>query len=146
MVIPRGKGKWDIERDCQTCFFARHQKTLNGGDLKKMKIKDLPKEKPRVELGDLPQTNILIAVREEMQEETVTDGQKKVGGLVIWFAQKDKKEFPQKYSKISGQKLAAAMLRLGLEDTKDLQKEYMTYKLEPMRVGYPRYIPVAPTK
>jgi len=101
-------------------------------------IKEIPKEEPRIDLSELPQTNVLIAVEEYFVKET----EDKTGGLVITFRQKDNREFAQKYSKVSGRKLIEAMDKLKIEDTEDLQKDFYEYQMTPMRTGYPRYIPV----
>ena len=101
-------------------------------------IKEIPKEEPRIDLSELPQTNVLIAVEEHFVNAT----EDKTGGLVITFRQKDNQQFAQKYGKVSGRKLVEAMEKLKLNDTEDLQKSFYEYKMTPMRSGYPRYIPL----
>lgn len=107
-----------------------------------MKINQIPVETPRVDLSTLPPENELIAISEEYVEAREVDGKPKVGGLIIRFKQRDGKQFPQKYSKISGAALVKAMEKLGIKDTEELQKNWYKYKLTPMRTGYPRYIPI----
>lgn len=106
-----------------------------------MKIDNIPKEN-RVDLAELPQTNILKAVKEYMVDAT----DDKTGGLVVKFIQQDEKELSQKYGKVSGTKLIEAMERLGLTDTTQLQKCWFKYKLTAMRSGYPRYMPIEKVK
>jgi hypothetical protein len=91
-----------------------------------------------MELQNLPKENVLKGVNEKFVESVPG----KAGGLVITFEQKDGKQFPQKYSKISGKALIEAMGKLGLEDTVQLQKNWYHYVLMSFRTGYPRYIPV----
>lgn len=97
----------------------------------------IPEEKPRVDLNQIPKENVLIAISEKMVEAT----DKKTGGLVITFKQKDEKELTQKYSKMSGSVLKEALETLGINDTEELQKNWYRYTLTNMRSGYPRYIP-----
>lgn len=104
---------------------------------RQMKLKELPREKPRIELKDLPPTNVLKAVGEEVKE--AQEG--KTGGLVISFIQKDGKQFSQKYGKLHGDTLAEALDRLGLRDTTDLQVTWYQYEMKTFRAGFPRYIP-----
>lgn len=135
--IERGMVK--AKRNCQ--YYQNVKFTKEGGIQykggEKVKIGDIPSEADRVPLADLPQTNELIALEEKVAEAT----KEKVGGLVITFQQRDKKTFPQKYSKISGRALAEAMIKLGIDDTEELQNSWYLYKLVAMRTGYPRYIP-----
>jgi len=104
-----------------------------------VEINQLPMEKDRVDLSTLPQENELMAVSEEWVEAQPD----KTGGLVIHYKDRDGGEFPQKYSAISGKSLNEALSRLGVKDTEELQKAWFKYRLTPMRVGYPRYIPTA---
>ncbi len=108
-----------------------------------VRLEEIPQEKDRVDLSQLPFTAQLIAVSEEMvQPETG-----KTGGLLIRYKMlsdgdfKDM-DFPQKYSAMSGTVLYQALNKLGLKDTIDLQTTVCEYKLTPMRTGFPRYIPV----
>jgi hypothetical protein len=103
-----------------------------------VKIKTISVEKDRVDLATLPKTNILIAVLEEVWDPQPG----KTDDLVIWFRQKDGKEFPQKYSKISGKRLVEALKKLGYDDEKKLFEKWHEYRLEAMRTGHPCYIPV----
>jgi len=107
-----------------------------------VKIDEIPKEKPRLDLAELPQEVTLMAISEKMQEEQSG----KTGGLVITYALQDGREFTQKYSKVSGAELIAAMKKLHLKDTTELQGTYYHYKLTPMRIGFPRMIPVSKAK
>jgi len=120
------------------CGRLNQQVILATGGEKMVELKGIPSEGERMELQDLPKDNILKAVAEK-----VTEAQPgKTGGLVITFEQKDGKQFPQKYSKISGKALIDAMTKLNLKDTIELQKNWYHYVLVPFRTGYPRYIPV----
>jgi hypothetical protein len=120
------------------CGRLINQAILMGGESEMVELKGIPSEGERMELQDLPKDNILKAVNEK-----VTEAQpQKTGGLIITFEQKDGKQFPQKYSKISGKALIDAMTKLGLEDTIQLQKNWYHYTLVSFRTGYPRYIPV----
>jgi len=103
-------------------------------------INQIPEEKQRLDLADLPQTNTLKLVNEEIREATTRDGQPKTGGLIITFEDKDGNQFPQKYSKVSGKALKEALQKLGYKTTAPL-KEWHNYKMVPQRVGYPRYMP-----
>jgi len=107
-----------------------------------VKLEEIPSEGERVDLQHLPRTNVLKAVSEEFRQATAT----KTGGLVITFRTKNGKQFPQKYSKISGKALAEALKRLGLKDTKELQEAWYEYELTSFRTGFPRYIPVRRAK
>lgn len=107
-----------------------------------VKIDEIPEEEPRVDLSELPQENILLATAEKVQAATAD----KTGGVVITFKQKDGRQFPQKYSKISGAALIAAMKKLEYTDTKSLFDAWHKYKLTPMRTGYPRYLPTEKVK
>lgn len=120
------------------CGRLVNQAILRGGENEMVKLEGIPSEGERMELQDLPKDNILKAVNEKVTEAQPN----KTGGLVITFEQKDGKQFPQKYSKISGKALIDAMTKLKLEDTVDLQKCWMVYTLVAFRTGYPRYIPV----
>lgn len=107
-----------------------------------VKISELPTEKDRVDLSKLPQTAQLLAIFEEMVEKQAG----KTGGLVIHYVMKSNNdfvnmEFPQKYSALSGKVLYDALSELGMLDTMELQKNVCEYKLIPMRLGFPRYIP-----
>lgn len=104
---------------------------------KTVKLDEIPQEKPRVELADLPKENVLIAVEEHFVKAT----ESKTGGLIITFRQKDEKEFAQKYSKLSGSVLNEALDKLRIKDTEELQKKWYRYEMTNMRSGYPRYIP-----
>jgi hypothetical protein len=114
------------------------QAILWGGESEVVELKGIPSEGERMELQDLPKDNVLKAVAEKVTEAQPN----KTGGLVITFEQKDGKQFPQKYSKISGKALIDAMIKLNLKDTVDLQKSWYLYTLVSFRTGYPRYIPV----
>lgn len=103
-----------------------------------MKPTEIPREKPRVELKDLPPDNELIAIMEEQRE--AKDG--KTGGLLITFKDRKGNEFTQKYSPMHGESLATAMRELKISDTAELQKTWCKYKMTNFRMGYPRYIPV----
>jgi hypothetical protein len=120
------------------CGRDLHQTVLTGGEKEKMKLKDLPREKPRIELKDLPPTNVLKAISEEWRE--AVEG--KTGGLVINFQQKDGKTFSQKYGKLHGDVLSAALDKLGLKDTQELQNAWYVYEMRSFRAGFPRYMPV----
>ena len=109
-----------------------------GGETVMVKLTEIQTEEERVELGKLPVTNILLAVSEEQVAAT----KEKTGGLKIVYAQKDGKQFPQKYSKVSGKRLVEALTKLRYESTEPLFKNWHEYALEAMRVGYPRYIPI----
>lgn len=107
-----------------------------------VKISELPTEKDRVDLSKLPQTAQLLAISEEM----VAKQAGKTGGLVIQYVMKSNNdfvnmEFPQKYSALSGKVLYGALSELGMQDTVELQQNVCEYKLIPMRLGFPRYIP-----
>jgi hypothetical protein len=120
------------------CGRLINQAILVGGESDLVELKGIPSEGERMELQDLPKDNILKAVNEK-----VTEAQpQKTGGLIITFEQKDGKQFPQKYSKISGKALIDAMTKLNLKDTVELQKNWYHYTLVSFRTGYPRYIPV----
>jgi len=134
-----GTGKWQIRAPCQTCPLIKGQKNLNGGEIYMVKLKEIPSEGDRVDLKDLPQENILMAVEEHFTEPK----EGKVGGLIITYKQKDGKTLMQKYSKVSGKVLIEALEKLGYDDTVALQKAWHKYVMTPMRSGYPRYIPVA---
>lgn len=130
-----------------------------------VKIDDIPTEEGRIELDKLQDfmdahNNRVpfIAIKETIQVET----EDKTGGVVISFQtpvpfkanydmEQDKRtvklyeeglKLTQKYSKVSGTKLTEAMENLELNDTEELQKNYYLYKLQGMRMGYPRLIPV----
>jgi hypothetical protein len=45
-----------------------------------------------------------------------------------------------------GRALKTALEKLGLKDTKDLQKDFYVYKLVHFRQGFPRLIPTAKAK
>jgi len=114
-----------------------YQKGLVGGKTTNMKIDNIPSEKGRIELNELPQTVDLKAVRENTVEASIG----KSGGLIIVFQLRDGREFPQKYTKVSGAALTEAMKKLKLTDTEQLQKDWYTYRLTIMRIGLPRMIP-----
>lgn len=119
-------------------YLSIHQTELKGGKTNQMKIDNIPSEKGRVELNDLPQTVDLKAI----EEKTVEASTGKSGGLIITFELRDGRQFPQKYTKVSGAKLVEAMENLKLTDTTDLQDAWFTYKMTIMRIGLPRMIPV----
>jgi len=102
----------------------------------------LPTEKPRIDLETLPNKLVLRAVREEYRE--AKEG--KTGGLVIWYETEDGKEFPQKYSKIHGNALKNALLKLGFQSTEELQNWWCEYEKTSFRTGFPRMIPVRKVK
>jgi hypothetical protein len=102
-----------------------------------VKLSEIPKEKPRLELATLPPENELKAVKEEMRE--AKEG--KTGGLVITYVNREGKEFPQKYGSMAGAALVAALEKMNLGDTTDLQKNWYHYVMTSFRAGYPRYIP-----
>ena len=112
------------------------------GENNMVKIDDIPSEGAKIDLANLPQEMLLMATEETMQEAA----QGKTGGLVITFKLDDGRTFKQKYSKVSGAELAAAMKRLKLKDTLDLQKAWYKYKLTQMRIGFPRMLPVEKVK
>lgn len=107
-----------------------------------IKLDDVPTETDRVELKDLPQNVDLKAISERMVEAQTG----KAGGLLINFILRDGRQFPQKYTKVSGAELLEAMKKLKLSDTKQLQDAWYTYKLTVMRIGQPRMIPTAKAK
>ncbi len=102
-----------------------------------MKINQIPKEEPRIDLEALPHENVLIAVEERMKEAT----ENKTGGLIIDFKQLDGKKFSMKYGKVAGAMLIEALQKLGYNDTEELAKSYHKYTLLSGRTGYARYIP-----
>ena len=107
-----------------------------------MKIEEIPDEGERVDLSKLPQEAELKADHEDWQEPQSG----KTGGLVITYEMRDGKQFPQKYSKISGAVLIKALKALKIKDSQELQGKWYKYVLTPMRTGYPRMIPVEKVK
>jgi len=103
-------------------------------------INEIPEEKARLDLADLPQTNTLKLITEEIRGATTREGKPVTGGLLITFEDKQGNQFPQKYSKVSGAILREALQKLGYKTTEPL-KTWHNYKMVPQRVGYPRYIP-----
>lgn len=124
----------------------RYTKT-NGEKNTMVNLNQIPQEKDRVDLAQLPQTALLIAVSEEM----VQAQKGKTGGLLIRYKMlsdgdfKDM-EFPQKYSAMSGSVLFEALNTLDISDTTELQTTVCEYRLTPMRTGFPRYIPFRAVK
>ena len=102
-----------------------------------MKLKDIPEEEPRVDLATLPEKNTLQLI--DVEERLPKEG--KTGGKLFIFKDKEGKQFKMKYSKVPGTVLKEAMRKLGYDDTNAL-KVWHEYKMVPMRIGYPRYIPV----
>lgn len=119
-------------------FLHRQTQKLEGGKVKSMRFDEIPEQADRVDLATLPKNAELIAISEKYQE--AQSG--KTAGLVITFMQRDQKTFPQKYSQVSGKDLKVAMKRLKIKDTIELQDFWYQYELTPMRIGYPRYIPI----
>jgi hypothetical protein len=107
-----------------------------------VKLGDIPSEGEKLDLTKLPQELTAIATEEKMQE--AAGG--KTGGLVITLKTKAGQTFNQKYSKMSGAVLAAALKKLKLEDTLDLQKAWYKYVKTDMRMGFPRMIPTEKVK
>ena len=118
------------------------QTKLNTGEDEMVKIDEIPQEAARLDLADLPSEVELMATGEKIQEEQ----QGKTGGLVITYQLHDGRTFMQKYSKVSGVVLIAALKRLHIKDTTELQNTWYNYKLTPMRIGFPRMIPVSKAK
>lgn len=135
-----------------------------------VQLDDIPEEEARLELDKLqdfmdymPDGIPMIALSENVVEDTVVEGKPKVGGINIRFCtpipfeagynlETDKEEktvyeeglkLTQKYSKVSGKGLKKAMIKLGLKNTEELQKAYYYYRLRAFRVGFPRLIPMA---
>jgi len=86
----------------------------------------------------------LIATEEEMVEPA----QNKTGGLLIRYNARGKDPqtgkpitVPQKYGKLAGAALVAALRKLGHDETEALQKHFHHFSLTNFRTGYPRYIP-----
>ena len=107
-----------------------------------VKIGDIPSEGEKLDLAQLPKELIAIATGEKMQE--AAGG--KTGGLVISYKLKNGQTFNQKYSKMSGAVLAAALKRLKIDDTLGLQDAWYKYQKTDMRMGFPRMIPVEKVK
>jgi hypothetical protein len=103
-----------------------------------MKLDEIPKEKPRVDLAALPETAVLHYVREEYREGQ----QGKTGGLVIWWETETGEQFPQKYSKIHGEALENGLKACGVTDTQALANYWIKAKKMSFRSGFPRMIPV----
>jgi hypothetical protein len=112
------------------------------GENNMVKIGDIPSEGEKLDLAQLPKELIAIATGEKMQE--AAGG--KTGGLVISYKLKNGQTFNQKYSKMSGAVLAAALKRLKLDDTLNLQDAWYKYQKTDMRMGFPRMIPVEKVK
>lgn len=102
-------------------------------------IGKIPSEGEVYDIADLPAELTLIATGEKYKEQEKGS----IGGLVIYYADKDKKTVAQKYGKVAGYALQKAMKALGLKDTAELQEGYYKYKLTFMRSGYPRLLPIA---
>lgn len=112
----------------------------DGEDM--VKIGEIPSEGERLDLTKLPQELTLIATGEKMQD--ASSG--KTGGLVINYKTKSGQTLDQKYSKMSGAVLAAALKKLKIDDTLDLQKAWYKYQKTDMRMGFPRMIPTEKVK
>jgi hypothetical protein len=112
------------------------------GENNMVKIGDIPSEGEKLDLAQLPKELIAIATGEKMQE--AAGG--KTGGLVISYKLKNGQTFNQKYSKMSGAVLAAALKRLKIDDTLGLQDAWYKYQKTDMRMGFPRMIPVEKVK
>jgi len=149
-LIPRFEGYYCEKRHSYIRLLVRscpyyeyiHQTKIIGGKTANMKLDGIPTEKGRIELNDLPQTVDLRAI----DEKTVKASTGKSGGLIITFELRDGRQFPQKYTKVSGAKLVEAMQSLKLTDTKQLRDAWFTYKMTIMRIGKPRMIPVKVAK
>jgi hypothetical protein len=113
-----------------------------------VKLTDIEEEKPRWDLKELPDEIVLKAVDEKITEDIkdATGRVVKAGGIVIAFVDRQGKPLRQKYSKMHGRALKTALEKLGLKDTKDLQKDFYVYKLVHFRQGFPRLIPTAKAK
>jgi len=113
-----------------------------------VKLDDLPEEKERISLAELPEEMILKAVGEAWKEDVkdATGRVVKTGGLVIEFITRDGKSITQKYSKIHMRVLKDALKKLKIEDTSELQKYWCRYKRTNFRTGFPRLIPVERVK
>ena len=119
-------------------YLSTKQTTIQVGDKGMVKIGQIPSEGERLELSDLPKEIELIALSETFKE--ANGG--KTGGLVIKYQVRDGRTFDQKYTKLSGHVLVTALKKLKIDDTVDLQKNWYIYNLTPMRMGFPRMIPV----
>jgi hypothetical protein len=62
---------------------------------------------------------------------------------VIYWQDKDGNLIPQKYGKIAGAALKAALMKLHVKDTAELKGRWFEVELKNFRTGFPRYIPVA---
>lgn len=118
-------------------FLSVTQTKVNGGDVKMVKIENIPTEGERVDFKTMPNEMELIAISEEQVEKSAG----KTGGLAITYETRDKKELTQKYSPMFAQLLVDALKKLKLTCTEDLQKDWYLYKQVPARMGYPRMIP-----
>jgi len=118
------------------------QTKLNIGEDEMVKIDEIPTEAARLDLADLPSEVELIAI----SEKTIAEQVGKTGGLSITYQLHDGRQFAQKYSKVSGIVLIAALKRLHIKDTTELQNAWYNYKLTPMRIGFPRMIPISKAK
>jgi hypothetical protein len=113
-----------------------------------VKLDELPEEKERISLTELPEEMVLKAVRETWRDDVKDESGRviKTGGLVVEFITKDGKSITQKYSKIHSKTLKEALKKLGIKDTEDLQKIWCRYKRTNFRTGFPRLIPVEKVK
>lgn len=142
---------WDCDKTLRNIVTVRTkcklfvpitQTNLEGGKLQMVKINEIPSEGERINLDDLPKQVELIATSEKIQAGQ--DG--KAGGLIITYMLRDGRTFPQKYTKLSGLHLGNALKELKLSDTMDLQDNWYLYTLTPMRMGYPRMLPIKKVK
>lgn len=127
-----------LRTKCKQYMSIHQTKLVIGGD-RMVKIDQIPAEAERIDLKDLPREAELKAISERQQE--AQEG--RTGGLVITFELRDGRQFPQKYTAVSGAVLVRAMKKLKLKDTKALQDNWFNYQLTAMRIGQPRMIPVS---
>jgi hypothetical protein len=118
------------------------QTAFNNGGEYMVKIGEIPNEGEKLDLTKLPQELIAIVTGEKTQE--AVSG--KTGGLILSFKLKDGRIFDQKYTKMSGAILAAALKKLKIDDTLELQKGWYKYQKTDMRMGFARMIPIEKVK